>query len=305
MLVVFPGQGSQKIGMGADIYEKFSCAKEVFQEVDDAISYKLSDLIFNGTEDELKLTQNAQPAIMTVSMAFVRVLSAEFGVDVTEKASFFAGHSLGEYSALCAAGVISLTDAAKILRVRGKAMAEACPNGGAMAAIIGLSMDDVEKIVNEINSDSSLVQIGNDNSPRQIIISGHENAIEQAMTAAQNVGAKRALKLEVSGPFHSTLMEKAVEPLQEILNSVEFKTPSKPIITNVTAKAETEGFKDILIKQLTSRVRWTETIQFAKNNGVNKCVEIGPGRVLTGLVKQIEGDMETINVNSVDSLTLL
>ena len=305
MLVVFPGQGSQKIGMGADIYEKFSCAKEVFQEVDDAISYKLSDLIFNGTEDELKLTQNAQPAIMTVSMAFVRVLSAEFGVDVTEKASFFAGHSLGEYSALCAAGVISLTDAAKILRVRGKAMTEACPNGGAMAAIIGLSMDDVEKIVNEINSDSSLVQIGNDNSPRQIIISGHENAIEQAMTAAQNVGAKRALKLEVSGPFHSTLMEKAVEPLQEILNSVEFKTPSKPIITNVTAKAETEGFKDILIKQLTSRVRWTETIQFAKNNGVNKCVEIGPGRVLTGLVKQIEGDMETVNINSVDSLTLL
>lgn len=305
MLVVFPGQGSQKIGMGADIYEKFSCAKEVFQEVDDAISYKLSDLIFNGTEDELKLTQNAQPAIMTVSMAFVRVLSAEFGVDVTEKASFFAGHSLGEYSALCAAGVISLTDAAKILRVRGKAMAEACPNGGAMAAIIGLSMDDVEKIVNEINSDSSFVQIGNDNSPRQLIISGHENAIEQAMTAAQNVGAKRALKLEVSGPFHSMLMEKAVEPLQEILNSVEFKTPSKPIITNVTAKAETEGFKDILIKQLTSRVRWTETIQFAKNNGVNKCVEIGPGRVLTGLVKQIEGDMETINVNSVDSLTLL
>lgn len=305
MLVVFPGQGSQKIGMGADIYEKFSCAKEVFQEVDDAISYKLSDLIFNGTEDELKLTQNAQPAIMTVSMAFVRVLSAEFGVDVTEKASFFAGHSLGEYSALCAAGVISLTDAAKILRVRGKAMAEACPNGGAMAAIIGLSMDDVEKIVNEINSDSSFVQIGNDNSPRQIIISGHENAIEQAMTAAQNIGAKRALKLEVSGPFHSTLMEKAVEPLREILNSVEFKTPSKPIITNVTAKAETEGFKDILIKQLTSRVRWTETIQFAKNNGVNKCVEIGPGRVLTGLVKQIEGDMETINVNSVDSLTLL
>ena len=305
MLVVFPGQGSQKIGMGADIYEKFSCAKEVFQEVDDAISYKLSDLIFNGTEDELKLTQNAQPAIMTVSMAFVRVLSAEFGVDVTEKASFFAGHSLGEYSALCAAGVISLTDAAKILRVRGKAMTEACPNGGAMAAIIGLSMDDVEKIVNEINSDSSLVQIGNDNSPRQIIISGHENAIEQAMTAAQNVGAKRALKLEVSGPFHSTLMEKAVEPLREILNSVEFKTPSKPIITNVTAKAETEGFKDILIKQLTSRVRWTETIQFAKNNGVNKCVEIGPGRVLTGLVKQIEGDMETVNINSVDSLTLL
>ncbi|MBQ7674493.1 MAG: ACP S-malonyltransferase [Alphaproteobacteria bacterium] len=305
MLVVFPGQGSQKIGMGADIYEKFSCAKEVFQEVDDAISYKLSDLIFNGTEDELKLTQNAQPAIMTVSMAFVRVLSAEFGVDVTEKASFFAGHSLGEYSALCAAGVISLTDAAKILRVRGKAMADACPNGGAMAAIIGLSMSDVEKIVNEINSDSSFVQIGNDNSPRQIIISGHENAIEQAMTAAQNVGAKRALKLEVSGPFHSMLMEKAVEPLQEILNSVEFKTPSKPIITNVTAKAETEGFKDILIKQLTSRVRWTETIQFAKNNGVNKCVEIGPGRVLTGLVKQIEGDMETINVNSVDSLTLL
>lgn len=304
ILAVFPGQGSQKIGMGADIYEKFSSARSVFEEVDDAISYKLSDLIFYGTEDELKLTQNAQPAIMTVSMAFMRVLKFEYGIDIAEKASFFAGHSLGEYSALCAAGVISLADTAKILRVRGRAMAEACPSGGVMAAIIGLGMSDVEKIVNEVNSDRCSLQIGNDNSPRQIIISGHENAVEQAITAAQNAGARRALKLEVSGPFHSALMEKAVEPLRDILDSIEFQTPIKPIITNVTATAEKVGFKDLLIKQLTSRVRWTETIQFAKNSGVNKCIEIGPGRVLTGLIKQIESDIETININSVDSLTL-
>ena len=305
MLVVFPGQGSQKIGMGADIYEKFACARAVFHEVDDAISYKLSDLIFNGTEEELKLTQNAQPAIMTVSMAFARVLEKEFGFNFAEKARFFAGHSLGEYSALCAAGVITLAETAKILRVRGKAMAEACPNEGAMAAIIGLDMATIEKFVNELNTNESVVQIGNDNSPKQTIISGHKDVIEKAIEKAKEIGARRALKLEVSGPFHSVLMEKAVEPLREILDSVDFKAPSRPIISNVTAKAENGNFKELLIKQVTSRVRWTETIQFAKQESVTKCLEIGPGRVLTGLVKQITDDMETANINSVESLELV
>ncbi|MBR1734999.1 MAG: ACP S-malonyltransferase [Alphaproteobacteria bacterium] len=304
ILAVFPGQGSQKIGMGADIYEKFACAREVFHEVDDAISYKLSDLIFNGNEEELKQTQNAQPAIMTVSMAFVQVLKLEFGIDISDKASFFAGHSLGEYSALCATGVISLSDTARILRIRGTAMSEACPNEGAMAAIIGLNISAVESITKKINADNAVVQIGNDNSPRQIIVSGHKSAVEQAMALAQEAGAKRTIKLEVSGPFHSVLMEKAIEPLKDVLESVEFKNPIKPIITNVTAKAENNNLKSLLIEQLTSRVRWTETILFAKDNGVTKCVEIGPGRVLTGLIKQITNDIETVNVNSAESLSL-
>lgn len=305
MLVVFPGQGAQKIGMGADIYEKFSCARNVFHEIDDAISYKLSDLIFNGTEEELKSTQNAQPAIMAVSMAFVRVLKQEFGLNLAEKTKFFAGHSLGEYSALCAAGVITLAETAKILRVRGKAMTEACPSEGAMAAIIGLNIATVEKLADEVNSNESVVQIGNDNSPKQVIISGHLNAVERVIEKAKEIGAKRALKLEVSGPFHSVLMEKAIEPLEDILDSITFKTPSRPIISNITAKAENDNFKELLIKQLTSRVRWTETIQFAKQNTVTKCMEIGAGRILTGLIKQIVDDMKTININSIESLELI
>lgn len=305
MLVVFPGQGAQKIGMGADIYEKFASAREVFHEVDDAISYKLSDLIFNGTEKELKLTQNAQPAIMAVSIALARVLEKEFGFNLVAKAKFFAGHSLGEYSALCAAGVITLAETAKILRVRGKTMSEACPSQGAMAAIIGLDILTVEKLVNELSSDEYTLQIGNDNSPKQTIISGHTEAIEKAIEKAKEMGARRALKLEVSGPFHSVLMKKAIEPLRKVLDSANFNTPSRPIISNVTAKAENGNFKELLIKQLTSRVRWTETIQFAKQESVTKCIEIGPGRVLTGLVKQIADDMETANVNSVESLELV
>lgn len=302
MLIAFPGQGSQKVGMGADLYERFPCARDAFHEVDDAISYKLSNLMFNGTEEELKLTENAQPAIMAVSVAIVRVLKEEFGIDIAEKAKFFAGHSLGEYSALCAAGVTSLAETARILRVRGKAMAEAHPKGGAMAAIIGLDIDAVERLVESASVPGEVLQIGNDNAPKQIVISGHSEAVERAIEKAKEAGARRALKLNVSGPFHCALMEKAVAPLREALESTNFKSPSKPIISNVTAKAEKGNFKELLLKQLTSRVRWTETILFAKQNSALKCVEIGAGHVLTGLVKQIADDIETINLNSADSL---
>lgn len=310
MLIVFPGQGSQKVGMGADIYENFPCAREVFEEVDDAISFKLSDMIFGGTEDELKMTQNAQPAIMAVSMAFVRVLEREYSFNLAEKVRFFAGHSLGEYTALCAAGVLSLSDTARILRVRGRAMAEACPVGGAMAAILGLDIDAVRKIVADVEQDAArnglVLQVANENSPRQIIISGHEEAVAQAMEAAKEQGAKRAIKLEVSGPFHSKLMTAAEKPLQEKLEEVHWSTPSRPIISNVTARAEDSGFKELLLKQLTSPVKWTESILWAKKEGgVSSVIEIGPGRVLTGLVKQIDGDITTLNINSLESLELL
>lgn len=303
MLVVFPGQGSQKIGMGADAYENFAAAREVFAEVDDAISFRLSDLIFNGTENELKQTQNAQPAIMAVSIAYLRVLQKEFGLDPIEQASYLAGHSLGEYSALCAAGVLTLAETAKILRIRGQAMADACPSGGAMAAIIGLDIPEIEKIIAAVNSKKAVVQIANENSPKQTIISGHLEAVEAVMGKAQRAGAKRALKLEVSGPFHSVLMEKAVHPIKKALEALEFKESKRPIIVNVSAKAEKSGFPQLLIDQLTSKVRWTETIQFARHNGVSTCIEIGPSRVLTGLVKQIDSSIETINLNSCDTLS--
>lgn len=309
MLVVFPGQGSQKIGMGADVYENFACAREVFEEVDDAISFKLSQIILEGTDDELKMTQNAQPAIMAVSMAFVKVLQCEFGFDLARNARFFAGHSLGEYTALCSAGVLSLSDSARILRVRGTAMAAACPTGGAMAAIVGLDIEEVRKLVRSVaeqhKEDGLILQVANENSPRQTIISGHEKAIEQAMEASKEAGAKRALKLEVSGPFHSSLMTAAEQPLQKQLKEVHWGAPSRAIITNVTAKGEEDDFENLLIRQLTSPVRWTETIRWAKaEGGISKVLEIGPGRVLTGLIKQIDSDIVTENINSLESLEL-
>ena len=302
MIFVFPGQGSQSIGMGKDIYENFRTAKEVFQQVDDAISFKLSELIFSGTEDQLKSTENAQPALMTVSMAFVRVLEKDFGCNLAEKAKFFAGHSLGEYTALCAAGAISLEDTARILRVRGKAMAEACPSGGAMAAILGLTPEVVEEITHESSDNDEKVQIANDNSVGQIVISGHEKAVARAAEAAMARGAKRAMLLPVSGPFHSELMKPAVDVLREFLTDINFGSPSRSIISNVTATAETENFKDLLLKQITGRVRWRESILYAESQAVSECVEIGAGKVLTGLVKRISPNMKLTNVNSLESL---
>ena len=302
MLIVFPGQGSQKIGMGKDIFDNFAAAREVFNEVDDAIDFKLSDLIFNGDPEELKATQNTQPALMTVSMALVRVLAAEFGFDVNQ-AKYLAGHSLGEYTALCASGVLSLRDTAKILRIRGSAMASAFPEGGAMAAILGLDPEVVQEIVEGISTEENSVQIANDNSVGQIVISGHQDAVTQAMAKAVEKGARRALPLQVSGPFHSKLMQPAVEKLQEVLECVEFCEPKTSIISNVTAKAETSNFKDLLLKQVTGQVRWREGVLFAEQQGVTHCIEIGEGAVLTGLVKRIASGMKLHNINSMDSLS--
>ncbi|MDR2157975.1 MAG: ACP S-malonyltransferase [Holosporaceae bacterium] len=302
MIFVFPGQGSQKVGMGKDLYDAFSSAKNIFHEVDDSISFKLSDLIFNGAEDELKSTENAQPALMAVSMAFVKVLEEEFHLDVSQKARFLAGHSLGEYVALCADRVISVADAAKILRTRGAAMASACPTGGAMAAILGLDLETVEQILSECRSKDEIVQIANDNSVGQIVISGHEQTVKKAVEKAISAGAKKSVPLEVSGPFHCKLMENAVAKISEILERTKFYNPIKPIISNVTAKAETDNFKELLRKQITERVRWRESVLFAESNSASKCVEIGPGKVLSGLVKRISPNIEPINVNSIESL---
>jgi [acyl-carrier-protein] S-malonyltransferase len=302
MLFVFPGQGSQKIGMGKDVYEAFQSARDVFHEVDDAISFGLSDLIFNGSEEELKKTENVQPALLAFSMAMVRVLQREFGVDVADKSTFLAGHSLGEYTALCADRVVSLSDTAEILKARGAAMAEAYPTGGTMAAIIGLDVDALEKIVSGCASENEIVQIANDNSAEQIVISGNINAVKKAADGALSAGAKKAIFLEVSGPFHSRLMENAVGKISEILSKTRFDQPLKPIISNVTARAETGDFRELLSRQITERVRWRESILFAESQSVSRCVEIGPSRTLLGLTKRISPTMELISVNSIESL---
>lgn len=300
MIYVFPGQGAQKVGMGKDMYDAFQCVRDTFHEVDNAISYKLSDVIFNGSEDELKSTENNQPALMTVSIAFVRALKIEAGIDIAKEAKFFAGHSLGEYTALCAADVISLSDTAKILRARGAAMGNACA-GGAMGAILGLDIETVEKITEEICTKDGFVQIANDNAVGQFIVSGYKEAVDKVMEKALDCGAKKTVLLEVSGPFHSKLMENAVNPVRECLNAIEFKSPSRPIISNVTAKAENSNFKELLLKQLVERVRWRESILFAKEHGVSKCIEIGSGKVLTGLVKRIDAGITLENINSLES----
>lgn len=302
MLFMFPGQGSQKIGMGKDLYDAFQSARDVFQEINDALSFDLSNLIFSGSEEDLKLTENTQPALMAVSMAFVTVMKKDFSVDVLDRAHFFAGHSLGEYSALCAAGVISLSDTARLLRARGLAMASACKSGGAMAAIIGLDIDAVEKVLDATNDESSVLQIANDNSNEQVVISGHKTAVEKAIAKSIDDGAKKAVLLEVSGPFHCPLMKPAVESLEMAIDSVTFNATAKPIISNVTAKAETDNFKKLLLQQLVSRVRWRESIQFSIENSVSRAVEIGSGKVLTGLAKRISSALECSNVNSIGSM---
>ena len=304
MILVFPGQGSQSIGMGKDVYDNFSIAKEIFHEVDDAISFNLSKLIFDGSEEDLKKTENTQPALMVVSIALFEVMKKEFGFS-TEKIKFFAGHSLGEYTALCAAESISLKDTARILRIRGKAMAEACPNGGGMVAILGLDIDRVEEIAKKSCFEKFKVQVANDNSVGQIVISGHEEALKKAIEIAPSFGAKRAVLLPVSGPFHSELMQPAAKILEEAVSDIEIKNPLKPIIANVTGKAETDNFKDLLLKQITGRVRWREGILFAESQGVSECVEIGSGKVLNGLVKRISPNMKLYNINSAESLNLV
>lgn len=297
MLFMFPGQGSQKIGMGKELYENFEAARRIFEEVDDSLSFKLSQLMFDGDEAELRLTKNAQPAIMAVSMAYVNVLKKDFSVNFS-KAKYFAGHSLGEYTALCTAGVLSLAQTCRILGARGLAMEKAYPQGGAMAAILGLSIEKLEKVVSSLEN----VQIANDNSTGQAVISGTKEDVEKAMEMAKEQDAKRAILLTVSGPFHSKFMAPAEEALQKSMEGVVFSTPSAPIISNVTAKAESSDFKRLLIQQLTNRVRWRESLIYAHENNVHTFVEIGEGNVLSGLAKRTLTDVDIFTVNNLESL---
>ncbi|AXA42183.1 [acyl-carrier-protein] S-malonyltransferase [Rhizobium leguminosarum] len=294
----FPGQGSQAVGMGKDLAENFAEARAVFEEVDQALGEKLSDVMFNGPEDTLTLTANAQPALMAVSIAVVRVLEAK-GLDLKSKIAYVAGHSLGEYSALCAAGTFSLADTARLLRIRGNAMQAAVPVGvGAMAAIIGLEHADVVAVC-EAAAAVGACQIANDNGGGQIVISGEKAAVEKAAGLATDKGAKRAILLPVSAPFHSTLMAPAADAMREALATVAKSDPVVPVIANVRAAPVTgaDEIASLLVEQVTGQVRWRETVEWFAGNGVTTLYELGSGKVLTGLARRIDKTINGISVN--------
>ncbi|NKL36569.1 ACP S-malonyltransferase [Rhizobium leguminosarum bv. viciae] len=294
----FPGQGSQAVGMGKDLAENFAEARAVFQEVDEALGEKLSDVMFNGPEDTLTLTANAQPALMAVSIAVVRVLEAK-GLDLKSKVAYVAGHSLGEYSALCAAGTFSLADTARLLRIRGNAMQAAVPVGvGAMAAIIGLEHADVVAVC-EAAAAVGACQIANDNGGGQIVISGEKAAVEKAAALATDKGAKRAILLPVSAPFHSTLMAPAADAMRQALAKVAKSDPVVPVIANVRAAPVTgaDEIASLLVEQVTGQVRWRETVEWFAGNGVTTLYELGSGKVLTGLARRIDKTINGISVN--------
>ena len=293
---LFPGQGAQTIGMGKDLAENFSVSKDVFEEVNDALEQDLSSLIWDGDIDTLTLTENAQPALMATSIAAVKALESE-GIEFNQ-ASFIAGHSLGEYSALCAAGSLNIHDTAKLLRIRGKAMQDAVPIGiGAMAAILGLDFNTVNKIAKSIGNDQ-VCQAANDNDPGQVVISGHKEAVEQTIELAKAAGAKRAILLPVSAPFHCALMQPAADAMSEALDGINLVSPSVPLVANVKASQEINGsiIKELLIEQVTGSVRWRESIEYISLHGVTDVFEIGAGKALSGMVRRIDRE---INVNQV------
>ena len=295
---VFPGQGAQVVGMGRELAEAYPAARAVFAEVDEALGENLSDLIWNGDIETLTLTQNAQPALMATSIAALRALEAEgFGIG---DADFVAGHSLGEYSALCAAGALSLADTARLLRLRGTAMQEAVPVGmGAMAAILGLDFAAVDHIARDAAGDE-VCQAANDNDPAQVVISGHKAAVERAAVLAKERGAKRAVMLPVSAPFHSALMQPAAAVMAEALAAVEIAAPEVPLIANVRAEPVTEpgAIRRLLVEQVTGAVRWRESIEFLAGAGVTEFWEIGAGKALSGMIKRISKDAVVKNVGA-------
>jgi [acyl-carrier-protein] S-malonyltransferase len=295
---VFPGQGAQTIGMGRALAEAYPAARGVFDEVDEALGEKLSELIWNGSIEDLTLTQNAQPALMATSIAALRALEAQgIGMD---SVAFVAGHSLGEYSALCAAGSIGLADTARLLRIRGRAMQEAVPVGlGAMAALLGLNFEQAAEVAAEA-AQGEVCQAANDNDPAQVVVSGHRGAVERALEIAKAKGAKRAILLPVSAPFHCSLMQHAASVMAEALAGVDIKAPSVPVVVNVRAEAVTEPdrIKALLVAQVTGSVRWRESVLWMEGAGVTEFWEIGAGKALSGMIKRTASGAVTRAIGS-------
>ena len=299
---VFPGQGAQTIGMGRDLAEAYPEARAVFDEVDAALGEKLSELIWEGDIETLTLTENAQPALMATSLAAMAALKAE-GVSV-EKAAFVAGHSLGEYSALCAAGALSLADTARLLRIRGKAMQAAVPVGeGAMAAILGLGIEETEKLA-EAAAEGAVCQVANENDPSQNVLSGEKPAVERAVAMAKEAGAKRALLLPVSAPFHCPLMGPAGEEMAKALGEVTFNDPAVPLVANVTAEAVSDAarIRELLVEQVTGRVRWRSSVEWMAAQGATEAWEIGAGKALSGMIRRIDKSLATRSIGTPDEV---
>ncbi|WP_390915104.1 ACP S-malonyltransferase [Pseudosulfitobacter sp. SM2401] len=303
---VFPGQGAQTIGMGRDLADAYPAARAVFEEVDDALGEKLSTLIWEGEQDVLTLTQNAQPALMATSLAAMRALEAE-GITI-EKAAFVAGHSLGEYSALAAAGAISVADTARLLRTRGQAMQEAVPVGvGAMAALLGLDFATAADVAAQA-AEGEVCQAANDNDPGQVVVSGHLGAVERAIEIAKTKGAKRAVMLPVSAPFHCALMEPAARVMADALGGVDINAPAVPLVANVRAEAVTSpaDIRDLLVQQVTGSVRWRESVSWMAGEGVTEMWEIGAGKALSGMIRRIDRSITSRNIGaSADIAALL
>ena len=300
--VLFPGQGSQYVGMGSDFYEKFDSVKKIFRTVDETLDFSLSNIILNGPESELKLTQNTQPAIMTVGVCIFNVLNQQFGLNLNN-ARFFAGHSLGEYTALVCGGSLTIERAAYLLHERGKFMQDAVPSDqGAMMAILGMTIHEVEDEINLLPKEE-ICEIANDNTNGQVVVSGKKKVIE-ILNKNLKKKKKKGILLSVSAPFHCSLMKKAAENMKDKIENTNFLKPKPNIISNVTAKEETDvnKIKPLLIDQITSRVRWRESIDFMIRQGVTSFLEIGPGKVLSGLVKKINRDVKILNINSIEDV---
>lgn len=302
---VFPGQGSQFVGMGKELAENFASAREVFQEVNDALSQDLFKIMVDGPDSALTMTANTQPALMAFSMAVVRVLEKDFGIKLKEKAAFVAGHSLGEYSAACSAGVFSLSDTAKLLRIRGDAMQNAVPLGvGGMAAVLGLSYKDVGALVEACSNDKDVCVAANDNSDGQVVLSGSMAAIDRAVEIAAEFGARKCVKLAVSAPFHSPFMRPAADAMARAFMEVEARDAEIPLVANVLAEPITDHKEIIkhLIEQVTGTVRWRETMAYLQEQGVTDLVELGAGKVLSGIAKRSHKEMNAFSVGSVEDI---
>lgn len=297
---IFPGQGSQQVGMGRDLAEAFQTARLVFEEVDDALGQRLSRLMFEGPDSDLTLTENAQPALMAVSLAVTRVIERDGGTPLAELGAFVAGHSLGEYSALAAAGSLELGDAARLLRQRGQAMQKAVPVGaGAMAAILGLDLASVQDVAQEASEATEICVAANDNAPGQVVISGDKAAVERAVALAAERGGKRSVMLPVSAPFHCPLMAPAADVMAEALAAVTLAPPQVPLVANVTARPlqDPETLRRLLVEQITGMVRWRESVEALRDEGVELLVECGAGKVLTGLTRRIDRELSALPLN--------
>ena len=301
--LLFPGQGSQSVGMGKELYKNFDIVKKIFSEADEKLSFPISKIILDGPESELKLTKNTQPAILIISYSIFKIIKKEFNIDL-KGIKYFAGHSLGEYSALVSSGSLKFSDALYLLHERGKSMQEAVPEGeGSMLAVMGMKTDDIEQYIKKVRNELGVCEIANDNSDNQTILSGHKKALEEISKILKN-DKKRSIFLPVSAPFHSSLMKPAAEKMEKKINSTVFQNPKIELVSNVTAKSTNNSneIKNLLIKQISSKVRWRESVLFMIKNQVNEFIEIGPGKVLSGLIKRIDDKVLSKSVNTIEDI---